>query len=106
MARPSTLDDPSRQAKALSLQPPKSLNPNRLNGGADTKLLADHPVGGCFLRLPSLEQLFGDGLQRFWIGGGVDGAAEALYLKLLTNREFHCWRLHLGITHGVFIKSL
>lgn len=52
----------------------------------DAQLLADDPVGGCLLGVPGLQQLFGDALEVFRIGGCINGAAKPLDFKALADR--------------------
>ena len=56
-----------------------------LKGGISwrAELLAHHPLGGCLLAVPGLQQLLGNALQGLGVGGGLDGPAHAFQLKLL-----------------------
>lgn len=55
-------------------------------GGNHPQLLTDDPVCGCFLRLPRLQELFGDALEILGIGCGINGSAKPLDFKTLADR--------------------
>ena len=50
-------------------------------------MLAHHPLGGGFLAVPGLKELFGEALEGLDVDSGVDGATHALHLEFLTEGE-------------------
>ena len=52
-------------------------------------MLRHHPMSGRFLRVPGLEQLFGQAAQLVRIYSCINSTIESLDLKLLTNTEFN-----------------
>ena len=64
--------------------PVKVPNPRKPLG----ELLVAHPVGGCFLGVPGLQQLFGKGAQLGRICCCVNSPAETLDLKFLAHTQF------------------
>jgi hypothetical protein len=50
-------------------------------------LLSHHPLGGGFLAVPGLKELFGEALESLDVDSGVDGATHALHLEFLAKGE-------------------
>ena len=50
-------------------------------------MLTHHPLGGGFLAVPGLEELFGEALEGLYVDRRVDGTTHALHFEFLTQGE-------------------
>jgi len=48
------------------------------------QVLTHHPLGGGFLAVPGLEELFGEALEGLYVDRRVDGTTHALHFEFLT----------------------